>query len=112
MEVKTSKPTTDLFAYPFAKMDYDWAGHDTIFFDLLIEACPALEVRTVIYEDSPYYVCAAAFDYKGNVTPMWMSEAITWTYEDAKPIDELIAKLEAQEAGATTSHIVALPTRL
>ena len=98
MEVKTSKPTTDIFAYPFAVMDYNWAGHDTIFFDLLIEACPSLEVRTIIYEDSPYYVCAAAFDYKGNVTPMWMSEAITWTYEDAKPIDELIAKLEANPA--------------
>ena len=98
MEVKTSKPTTDLFAYPFAKMDYDWAGHDTIFFDLLIEACPALDVRAVIYEYSPYYVCAAAFDYKGNVTPMWMSEAITWTYEDVKSIDELIAKLEANPA--------------
>lgn len=98
MEVKTSKPTTDLFAYPFAKMDYDWAGYDTIFFDLLIEACPALDVRAVIYEYSPYYVCAAAFDYKGNVTPMWMSEAITWTYEDVKPIDELIAKLEANPA--------------
>ena len=98
MEVKTSKPTTDLFAYPFAKMDYDWAGHDTIFFDLLIEACPSLDVRAVIYEYSPYYVCAAAFDYKGNVTPMWMSEAITWTYEDVKSIDELIAKLEANSA--------------
>ena len=42
----------------------------------------------------PYYVCAAAFDYKGNVTPMWMSELISWSLEDAKPIEELIEKLD------------------
>ena len=95
LEVKTSQPTDDIFAYPFPKMDYDWAGHDTIFYDLLIDTCPALELSDIIYEYSPYYVCAAAFDYKGNVTPMWMSEALTWTQADVKPISELIKKLEA-----------------
>ena len=98
IEVKTSEPTGDIFAYPFAKMDYDWAGHDTIFYDLLIGTCSALELTDIIYEDSPYYVCAAAFDYKGNVTPMWMSEPISWSLDDAKPIAELIAKLEANPA--------------
>ncbi len=43
----------------------------------------------------PYYVCAAAFDYKGNVTPMWMSEPINWTSEDIRPIEDLIEKLES-----------------
>jgi hypothetical protein len=95
LEVKTSQPTDDIFAYPFPKMDYDWAGHDTIFYDLLIDTCPALELSDIIYEYSPYYVCAAAFDYKGNVTPMWMSEALTWTQADVKPVSELIKKLEA-----------------
>lgn len=95
IEVKTSEPTDDIFACPFPKMDYDWAGHDTIFYDLLIDTCPALELSDIIYEYSPYYVCAAAFDYKGNVTPMWMSEALTWTQADVKPVSELIKKLEA-----------------
>jgi hypothetical protein len=43
----------------------------------------------------PYYVCAAAFDYKGDVTPMWMSGLIDWTSEDICPIEELIEKLES-----------------
>ena len=95
IEVKTSEPTDDIFAYPFAVMDYEWAGHETIFYDLLIDTCSALELSDIIYDYSPYYVCAAAFDYKGNVTPMWMSESINWTSEDICPISELIEKLES-----------------
>ena len=95
IEVKTSEPTTDIFACPFAVMDYDWAGHDTIFYDLLIDTCPALELSDIVYDYSPYYVCAAAFDYKGDVTPMWMSEQMEWNANETKPIKELIQKLEA-----------------
>jgi hypothetical protein len=95
IEVKTSEPTDDIFACPFAVMDYDWAGHDTIFYDLLIDTCPALELSDIVYDYSPYYVCAAAFDYKGNVTPMWMSEQMAWSANETKPIKELIQKLEA-----------------
>ncbi|MBO7307388.1 MAG: hypothetical protein J6U59_05105, partial [Alistipes sp.] len=47
LEVKTSQPTDDIFAYPFPKMDYDWAGYDTIFYDLLIDTCPALELSDI-----------------------------------------------------------------
>ena len=96
IEVKTSEPTRDLFACPFAQMDYEWAGYDTIFYDLLIDTCSEVAMCDIIYDYSPYYVCAAAFDYKGNVTPMWMSEPINWTPGNTKPIDELIEKLEAQ----------------
>lgn len=94
MEVKTSEPTTDIFTYACTKMDYDWGGYDTTFFDLLIDTCPAVAVNAIYYEYMPYYVCAAAFDYKGNVTPMWMSELINWTADNIRPIEELIAKLE------------------
>ena len=95
IEVKTSEPTRDIFACPFAVMDYEWAGHETIFFDLLIDTCPSLALCDIIYDYSPYYVCAAAFDYKGNVTPMWMSEAKNWSMNNMRPIEELIAKLQA-----------------
>ena len=98
LEVQTSEPTRDIFAYPFPVMDYEWAGHETIFYDLLIDTCPALALCDIIYDYSPYYVCAAAFDYKGNVTPMWMSEPINWTPGNTKPIGELIEKLEANPA--------------
>ena len=46
----------------------------------------------------PYYICAAAFDYKGEVTPMWMSEPIDWRDVEPRPIEELIEKIDASEA--------------
>ena len=97
IEVKTSEPTRDLFAYPFSVMDYEWAGHETIFYDLLIDTCPEFSVYDVIYDYAPYYICAAAFDYKGNVTPMWMSDPINYTSGNTKPIEEFIEKWEANQ---------------
>ena len=108
IEVKTSVPTDDIFACPFAVMDYDWAGHDTIFYDLLIDTCPPLELSDIVYAYSPYYVCAAAFDYKGNVTPMWMSEQMSWSANETKPIKELIQKLEASTSSV---QLLAVPVR-
>ncbi|MBQ5736341.1 MAG: hypothetical protein IIV52_01350 [Alistipes sp.] len=108
IEVKTSEPTDDIFACPFAVMDYDWAGHDTIFYDLLIDTCPPLELSDIVYDYSPYYVCAAAFDYKGNVTPMWMSEQMSWSANETKPIKELIQKLEADSSSV---QLLAVPVR-
>lgn len=96
IQVKTSEPTRDIFACPFAVMDYEWAGEETVFYDLLIDTCPELALCDVIYDYSPYYVCAAAFDYKGNVTPMWKSEPMNWSMNTIRPIEELIAMLEAQ----------------
>ena len=105
IEVKTSEPTRDLFAYPFSVMDYEWGGYETIFYDLLIDTCPELNVCDIIYDYAPYYVCAAAFDYKGNVTPMWMSEPINWVPGNTKPIEEFIEKWEANANMA----VMALP---
>ena len=108
IEVKTSEPTDDIFACPFAVMDYDWAGHETIFYDLLIDTCPPLELSDIVYDYSPYYVCAAAFDYKGNVTPMWMSEQMSWSANETKPIKELIQKLEDNTSSV---QLLAVPVR-
>lgn len=98
MEVQTSEPTPDMFVAAFPKMDYDFAGHDIIFFDLLIGSCEPFEYTTVITENMPYYICAAAFDYKGDVTPMWMSEPLDWRDVEPRPIEELIEKIDASEA--------------
>ena len=95
MEVKTSEPTTDIFTYACTKMDYDWGGYDTTFYDLLIDTCPPVALSTIYYDYMPYIVCAAAFDYKGNVTPMWVSEPVNWTSANIRPIEELIEKLES-----------------
>ena len=102
MEVKTSAPTTDIFSDFIYKADYDYHGYELMFYDLLIDTCEPYYVTTVEWEwnDTDIfancYACAAAFDYKGDVTPMWMSDLYQWTMDDIRPIEEFIEKWEAQ----------------
>ena len=104
MEVKTSEPTTDIFSDFIYKADYDYHGYNTMFFDLLIDTCEPYYVTTIEWEwtdtdiFAKCYACAAAFDYKGNVTPMWMSELYEWTKDDIRPIEEFIEKWEANKS--------------
>ena len=101
MEVKTSEPTTDIFSDFIYKADYDYHGYELMFYDLLIDTCDPYYVTTVEWEWDDVgifancYACAAAFDYKGDVTPMWMSELYQWTMDDIRPIEEFIEKYEA-----------------
>ena len=102
MEVKTSEPTTDIFSDFIYKADYDYHGYELMFYDLLIDTCEPYYATTVEWEWNDTgifancYACAAAFDYKGDVTPMWMSELYQWTMDDIRPIEEFIEKWEAQ----------------
>lgn len=104
MEVKTSEPTTDIFSDFIYKADYDYHGYELMFYDLLIDTCEPYYATTVEWEwtDTDIfancYACAAAFDYKGDVTPMWMSELYQWTQEDIRPIEEFIEKWEANNS--------------
>lgn len=94
MEVKTDTPTSDIFTYFVDTDTYNYYGEDVIFFDLLISTCDPVSTALAQY-DFNYYICAAAFDYKGNVTPMWRSEALKFSASDARPAEELVAKLDA-----------------
>ncbi|MBO7198401.1 MAG: BACON domain-containing protein [Alistipes sp.] len=102
MEVKTSEPTTDIFSDFIYKSDYDYHGYDLMFYDLLIDTCEPYYVTTVEWQwtDTDIfancYACAAAFDYKGDVTPMWMSDLYEWTTDDYRPVEEFIEKYESQ----------------
>ena len=102
MEVKTSAPTTDIFSDFIYKADYDYHGYELMFYDLLIDTCEPYYFTTVEWEWTDThifancYACAAAFDYKGDVTPMWMSDLYQWTMDDIRPIEEFIEKWEAQ----------------
>ena len=97
LEVKTSEPTRDIFSYFVSKDDYEWGGYDTTFYDLLIDTCDPLAITEGFWDYGSYYACAAAFDYKGDVTDMWMSDIITWTMDDYRPIEEFIEKWEARD---------------
>ena len=94
MEVKTDTPTNDIFTYFVDTDTYDYYGEDVIFFDLLISTCDPVSIDLAQY-GFDYYICAAAFDYKGNVTPMWRSEALKFSASECRPAEELIAKLDA-----------------
>ena len=94
MEVMTDTPTSDIFTYFVDTYTYDYYGEETIFFDLLISTCDPVAIDLAQY-GFDYYVCAAAFDYKGNVTPMWRSEALKFSASDTRPAEELVAKLDA-----------------
>ena len=96
IEVKTSVPTKDIFSYFVSKADYDWLGYEDTFFDLLIDTCDPLAITEGFWDYGAYYATAAAFDYKGNVTPMWMSNLYDWTMDDFRPIEEFIEKWESQ----------------
>ena len=97
LEVKTSEPTRDIFSYFVSKDDYDWLGYEDTFYDLLIDTCEPLALTEGFWDYGAYYACAAAFDYKGDVTPMWMSELYDWTMDDFRPIEEFIEKWEAHD---------------
>lgn len=94
MEIETSEPTTDIFSYFVDTETYDFYGEDIIFYDLLIDTCDRVEIVDGMYMYD-YYICAAAFDYRGNVTPMWRSEVISWSLDDVRPAEELIEKLHS-----------------
>ena len=98
LEVKTSEPTRDIFSYFVSKDDYEWGGYDTTFYDLLIDTCDPLAITEGFWDYGSYYACAAAFDYKGDVTDMYMSELISWTMDDFRPIGEFIEKWEANNS--------------
>ena len=97
LEVKTSEPTRDIFSYFVSKDDYEWGGYDTTFYDLLIDTCDPLALTEGFWDYGAYYACAAAFDYKGDVTPMWVSELYDWTMDDFRPIEEFIEKWEVRD---------------
>ena len=105
LEVKTSEPTRDIFSYFVSKDDYEWGGYDTTFYDLLIDTCDPLALTEGFWDYGAYYACAAAFDYKGDVTPMYMSELYNWTMDDFRPVEEFIEKWESR---STTMQLMSV----
>lgn len=95
VEVETSVPTEDIFTYFISKDDYEWLGYDMVLYDLLIDTCEPFSIHEGFWDYGAYYLCVAAFDYKGNVTPMWRSELYDWTMDDFRPIEEFIDHFES-----------------
>lgn len=97
IEVKTSEPTKDIFSYFISEEDYYWLGKSGVMYDLLADTCTPFTISEGLWDNGAYYLCAAAFDYKGNVTPMWRSELYSWSTADIRPVEEFIASFEANK---------------
>lgn len=114
-EIITEQPTKDLFFNIYKAEELVIGGSEAIFEDLVSYTCKQTELFTPM-TDKLYVMCAAAMDYRGNYSEVWMSDPFSYSYNAAtkRPIEELFEKLnntptserkEAKKAGVT-NHLV------
>ncbi len=97
-EIETAEPTQDMFFYIYDASIFVTQGEQAVFNDLVSYVSPKTQLLTA--ESGELYVmCAVIMDYKGNYSPMWVSDPFTYTYsaETKKPLDELVEKLGISE---------------
>ena len=93
-EIETAEPTQDAFFTIYRADRYTFEGQEAIFNDLVTYTTAQKKLLTG--ESGVLYVmCAVIMDYKGNYSPMWVSEPFMYEYsaETKKPLEELIEKL-------------------
>lgn len=93
-EIETAEPTQDAFFTIYRADRYTFEGQEAIFNDLVTYTTAQKKLLTG--ESGVLYVmCAVIMDYKGNYSPMWVSEPFMYEYsaETKKPLEEIIEKL-------------------
>ena len=93
-EIETAEPTQDAFFTIYRADRYTFEGKEAIFNDLVTYTTAQKKLLTG--ESGVLYVmCAVIMDYKGNYSPMWVSEPFMYEYsaETKKPLEEIIEKL-------------------
>ena len=103
-EIETEEPTQDMFYCIYRTDKFAVEGEEAIFKDLVEYVSPEVQLLTA-ESDVLYVMCAVIMDYKGNYSPMWVSEPFRYTYsaDTKKPLDELIEKLGLEEEAAQQS---------
>ena len=97
-ELETAEPTQDVFYTIYRADRYTIEGKEAIFNDLVTYT--SAQSKLLTGESGVLYVmCAVIMDYKGNYSPMWVSEPFMYEYnaDTKKPLDELIEKLGIEE---------------
>lgn len=97
-KIETAEPATDVFYTIYRADRYSIEGKDAIFADLVTYASATSKLLTA--ESGVLYVmCAVVMDYKGNYSPMWVSEPFMYDYnaETKRPLEELIEELGLEE---------------
>lgn len=97
-EIETKEPAQDMFFSIYRADRFSIEGEQAIFNDLVEYANPKTQLLTA-ENDVLYVMCAVIMDYKGNYSPMWVSEPFRYTYnaDTKKPLEELIEKLGITE---------------
>lgn len=97
-EIETAEPTQDMFYSIYRADRFAVEGEEAIFTDLVEYVSTKTQLLTA-ENDVLYVMCAVIMDYKGNYSPMWVSEPFRYTYnaETKKPLEELLAKLGLEE---------------
>lgn len=101
-EIETAEPTQDAFFTIYSAERYTFEGKEAIFNDLVTYTTAQKKLLTG--ESGVLYVmCAVIMDYKGNYSPMWVSEPFLYDYseETKKPLEELIEKLGLEDEPTT-----------
>lgn len=103
-EIETAEPAQDMFFSIYRADRFAVEGEQAIFNDLVEYANPQTQLLTA-ESDVLYVMCAVIMDYKGNYSPMWLSDPFRYTYnaDTKKPLEELIAKLGLEEEPAAQS---------
>ncbi len=93
-EIETAEPTQDAFFTIYSADRYAFEGKEAIFNDLVTYTTAQKKLLTG-ESGVLYVICAVIMDYKGNYSPMWVSEPFMYEYsaETKKPLEELIEKL-------------------
>ncbi len=111
METITERETPDSF-HLFVDTDTYYAfGEEIMFEDLVSFVCPKVSVTYGLY-DVEYFVLGAAMDERGNYSEMWRSEPFSWSNSDLRPIEELIEKIEEEEASNSKSTLRIDPSKI
>lgn len=108
-EIETAEPSQDMFFTIYRADRYTIEGKEAIFNDLVTYA--SAQKKLLTGESGVLYVmCAVIMDYKGNYSPMWVSEPFMYEYsaETKKPLEELISKLEEPSEPAPARQSVKL----
>ena len=93
-EIETTEYTQDAFFTIYRADRYTFEGQEAIFNDLVTYTTAQKKLLTG-ESGVLYVICAVIMDYKGNYSPMWVSEPFMYEYsaETKKPLEELIEKL-------------------
>ncbi|MBQ2783871.1 MAG: BACON domain-containing protein [Alistipes sp.] len=93
-EIETTEYTQDAFFTIYRADRYTFEGQEAIFNDLVTYTTAQKKLLTG-ESGVLYVICAVIMDYKGNYSPMWVSEPFMYEYsaETKKPLEEIIEKL-------------------